>query len=94
MDFAEQVKTSVDIVKTIEQYVRLRKAGGSPRYTGLCPFHTEKTPSFSVHSTHQFYRCFGCGATGDLFKFIMEIERISFFEALKLVAERNGIAMP
>jgi DNA primase len=94
MDFAEQVKTSVDIVKTIEQYVRLKKAGGSPRYTGLCPFHTEKTPSFSVHAAHQFYKCFGCGASGDLFKFVMEIERVSFFEALKLVAERNGIAMP
>ena len=94
MDFAEQVKSSVDIVKVIEEYVRLKKAGGSPRYTGLCPFHTEKTPSFSVHSTHQFYKCFGCGASGDVFKFVMEIERISFFEALKLVAERNGIAMP
>jgi DNA primase len=94
MDFAEQVKSSVDIVKVIEEYVRLRKAGGSPRYTGLCPFHTEKTPSFSVHSTMQFYKCFGCGASGDLFKFVMEIERISFFEALKLVAERNGLTMP
>src|SRR5258708_400146 len=73
MDFAEQVKSSVDIVKTIEQYVRLKKAGGSPRYTGLCPFHTEKTPSFSVHSSHQFYKCFGCGASGDLFKFVMEM---------------------
>ncbi len=94
MDFAEQVKSSVDIVKVIGEYVRLKKAGGSPRYTGLCPFHNEKTPSFSVHSSHQFYKCFGCGASGDLFKFVMEIERISFFEALKLVAERNGIAMP
>jgi DNA primase len=94
MDFAEQVKSSVDIVKVIEEYVRLKKAGGSPRYTGLCPFHTEKTPSFSVHSSHQFYKCFGCGASGDLFKFVMEIERISFFEALKLLADRNGIAMP
>jgi DNA primase len=94
MDFAEQVKSSVDIVKTISQYVQLKKAGGSPRYTGLCPFHTEKTPSFSVHSSHQFYKCFGCDASGDLFKFIMEIERVSFFEALKLLAERNGIDMP
>jgi DNA primase len=94
MDFAEQVKSSVDIVKVIEQYVHLKKAGGSPRYTGLCPFHNEKTPSFSVHSSHQFYKCFGCGVSGDVFKFVMEIERISFFEALKLVAERNGIAMP
>jgi DNA primase len=94
MDFAEQVKASVDIVKVIEEYVRLKKAGGSPRYTGLCPFHTEKTPSFSVHAGHQFYKCFGCGVSGDLFKFVMEIERISFFEALKLVAERNGMTMP
>jgi DNA primase len=94
MDFAEQVKASVDIVKVIEQYVRLKKSGGSPRYTGLCPFHNEKTPSFSVHSTHQFYKCFGCGAGGDLFKFVMEMEGVSFFEALKLVAERNGMAMP
>ncbi len=94
MDFAEQVKSSVDIVTVIGEYVRLKKAGGSPRYTGLCPFHTEKTPSFSVHSTHQFYNCFGCHASGDLFKFVMEIERISFFEALKLVAERNGMTMP
>ncbi len=94
MDFAEQVKSSVDIVKTVGEYVRLKKAGGSPRYTGLCPFHTEKTPSFSVHASHQFYKCFGCGASGDVFKFVMEIERISFFEALKLLAERNGIAMP
>src|SRR5271154_5666402 len=94
MDFAEQVKSSVDIVEVIGQYVRLKKAGASPRYTGLCPFHTEKTPSFSVHSGHQFYRCFGCDAKGDLFKFVMEIERISFFEALKLLAERNGMTMP
>ncbi|HTB18759.1 MAG TPA: DNA primase [Bryobacteraceae bacterium] len=94
MDFAEQVKSSVDIVTVIGEYVRLRKAGGSPRYTGLCPFHTEKTPSFSVHSGHQFYYCFGCNVSGDLFKFVMEIERISFFEALKLVAERNGLTMP
>jgi DNA primase len=94
MDFAEQVKSSVDIVKTISQYVQLKKAGGSPRYTGLCPFHTEKTPSFSVHSTLQFYKCFGCLASGDVFKFVMEIERVSFFEALKMVAERNGIEMP
>ncbi len=94
MDFAEQVKSSVDIVKVIEEYVRLKKVGGSPRYSGLCPFHTEKTPSFSVHSSHQFYYCFGCHVTGDVFKFVMEIERISFFEALKLVAERNGMTMP
>jgi DNA primase len=94
MDFVEQLKSSVDIVKVVGEYVRLRKAGAGPRYTGLCPFHTEKTPSFSVHQTHQFYKCFGCGAGGDVIKFVMEIERLSFFEALKLLADRNGIPMP
>lgn len=94
MEFVEQLKSSVDIVKTIGEYVRLKRAGSTPRYTGLCPFHTEKTPSFSVHGSHQFFKCFGCGIGGDVLKFIMEIERISFYEALKLLAERNGIAMP
>jgi DNA primase len=72
--------------------VRLRKAG--PRYVGLCPFHTEKTPSFSVHAVHQFYKCFGCGAGGDVLKFVMEVEGLTFYETLKLLAERNGIPMP
>jgi DNA primase len=93
MDFKDQLKSSVDIVKTIGEYVRLRKSGVS-RYTGLCPFHSEKTPSFSVHAAHQFYKCFGCGASGDVLKFVMEFEHVSFPEALKLLAERNGIPMP
>ena len=94
MDFVEQLKSSVDIVKVVGEYVRLKKAGAGPRYTGLCPFHTEKTASFSVHQTHQFYKCFGCGAGGDVIKFVMEIERLSFYEALRLLADRNGIPMP
>jgi DNA primase len=94
MDFAEQVKSSVDIVKTISEYVRLKRTGTTGRYLGLCPFHTEKTPSFNVNATMQRYKCFGCGLGGDVLQFVMEIERISFFEALKLVAERNGIAVP
>jgi len=95
MDFVEQVKSSVDIVRTIREYVpSLKQVRGSVRYTGLCPFHTEKTPSFSVHSSHQFYKCFGCEAKGDVLKFVMEIERVSFYEALKLLAERNGIPVP
>jgi len=93
MDFKEQLKSSVDIVKVIGEYVRLRKSGVS-RYTGLCPFHNEKTPSFSVHAGHQFYKCFGCGASGDVLKFVMEYEHVSFPEALKLLAERNGIPIP
>ena len=94
MDFVEQVKSSVDIVKVVGEHVRLKKMGGTGRYQGLCPFHQEKTPSFSVHASHQYYKCFGCGVGGDVFKFVQEMERISFFEALKLLAERNGIPMP
>ena len=92
MDFVEQLKSSVDIVAVVGEYVRLRKAG--TRYVGLCPFHTEKTPSFGVHPAHQFYKCFGCGAGGDVIKFIMEIEGLTFYEALKYLADRYGIPMP
>jgi len=94
MDFVEQLKSSVDIVAVIGQYVRLKRVGAGPRYMGLCPFHAEKTPSFSVHGAHQFYKCFGCGLGGDVIKFVMEIDRLSFYEALKLLAERHGIPMP
>ncbi|MBI3279744.1 MAG: DNA primase [Acidobacteria bacterium] len=94
MDFVEQLKSSVDIVRVVGEYVPLKRVGAGPRYTGLCPFHTEKTPSFSVHSGHQFYKCFGCGAGGDVLKFVMEIERLTFPEALKSLAERYGIPMP
>ncbi len=92
MEFVEHLKSSIDIVKIVEEYVRLRKNGS--RWIGLCPFHNEKTPSFGVNATHQFYKCFGCGAGGDVLKFVMEIEGVTFFEALKLLAERNGIPMP
>jgi|HubBroStandDraft_5_1064220.scaffolds.fasta_scaffold05252_6 DNA primase len=94
MDFKDQVKSQVDIVKAIGEYVRLKRLGATGRYVGLCPFHQEKTPSFSVNQTRQFYKCFGCGKGGDVFRFFEEIEGITFFEALKQVAERNGIAMP
>jgi DNA primase len=93
MDFAEQVKASVDIVTVVGEHVRLRRSGAY-RYMGLCPFHNEKTPSFTVHATHQFYKCFSCGAGGDVFKFVMEMEGLSFYEALKALAERHGIPIP
>lgn len=93
MDFVEQVKSSVDIVGIVGEYVRLRKAGTN-RYVGLCPFHTEKSPSFSVHQGIQIYKCFGCGVGGDVLKFVQEMERLTFPEALKAVAERAGLAMP
>ncbi len=92
--FKEQVKNSVDIVRTVGEYVRLKRIGSSGRYLGLCPFHTEKTPSFNVNADKQFYKCFGCGKGGDVFNFVMEIEGMGFYEALKLVAERNGIPVP
>jgi DNA primase len=94
MDFVEQLKSSVDIVGVIGEYVHLRRIGNGQRYMGLCPFHAEKTASFSVHSGHQFYKCFGCGAGGDVIKFVMEMERMSFWEALRHLAERNGIPLP
>ena len=72
MDFAEQLKSALDIVKVIGEYVRLRRVGTSGRYTGLCPFHQEKTPSFGVHQVRQFYKCFGCDAKGDVINFVME----------------------
>ena len=94
MDFVEQVKSSIDIVKVIGEYVRLRRVGATGRYAGLCPFHQEKTPSFSVNQTRQFYKCFGCGVGGDALKFVMEVDGLTFPEALKMLAERNGIPMP
>jgi DNA primase len=94
MDFVEQLKSSIDIVKVVGEYVRLRRVGATGRYVGLCPFHQEKTPSFNVNQTRQFYKCFGCGAGGDALKFVMEVDGLTFPETLKLLAERNGIPMP
>jgi len=93
MDFVEELKSRVDIVGVIGEKVRLRKAGVN-RYQGLCPFHQEKTPSFSVHATKQFYYCFGCQAKGDVIRFVQDLEGLTFFEALKELADRHGITMP
>jgi DNA primase len=89
---AEKVKQQADIVRVIGEYVQLKKAGAN--FRGLCPFHSEKTPSFNVHSTKQIYHCFGCGQGGDVFKFVMEMEKCSFPEAMRIVAEKCGIALP
>ncbi len=91
-DFAQHVKTAADIVRIAGESVRLKKSGNN--WIGLCPFHQEKTPSFHVHATRQFYYCFGCGAKGDVFRFVMETERVDFVEALKRVAQRAGISIP
>ncbi|MDR3737406.1 MAG: DNA primase [Terracidiphilus sp.] len=92
-DFAQTVKQQADIVKIVESYIRLRKAGAQ-NYSGLCPFHKEKSPSFSVHATRQFYHCFGCGVSGDVFSFVGKIENVSFPEAVKIVAQKCGIPLP
>jgi DNA primase len=92
-DFAQTVKQQTDIVKVIEGYIRLRKAGAQ-NYSGLCPFHKEKSPSFSVHAVRQFYHCFGCGASGDVFSFVSKIENVGFPEAVRIVAQKAGIPLP
>jgi DNA primase len=94
MDFVDQVRNAVDIVTVIGQYVRLKRVGSTANYKGLCPFHTEKTPSFNVHSDKGFYYCFGCHVGGDMFKFVMQIEGLPFPAALNEIAERNGIPVP
>src|ERR1700735_4329822 len=90
--FAERVKQQADVVRVIGEYVRLKKSGQN--FTGLCPFHQEKTPSFAVHPVKQIYHCFGCGAGGDVFKFVMELEKCTFPEAIRTVAEKCGITIP
>jgi DNA primase len=90
--FADRVKQQADIVRVIGEYVRLKKSGQN--FTGLCPFHGEKTPSFAVHPVKQIFHCFGCGKGGDVFTFVMEMEKCPFPEAVRVVAEKCGIAVP
>jgi DNA primase len=90
--FADRVKQQADIVRVIGDYVRLKKSGQN--FTGLCPFHGEKTPSFAVHPVKQIFHCFGCGKGGDVFTFVMEMEKCQFPEAVRMVAEKCGIAIP
>ncbi len=92
-DFKEFVKQQADIVRIVGDYVKLKKAGAQ-NYSGLCPFHKEKTASFSVHATRQFFHCFGCGASGDVLSFVQKIENVSFPEALRLVAQKLNLPLP
>ena len=91
-EFVEEVRQRNDIVDVISSYVNLKKSGSN--FTGLCPFHNEKTPSFSVSGGKQMYYCFGCGAGGNVFTFLMEYENLTFPEALEQLAERAGMALP
>jgi DNA primase len=91
-EIVNRVRAAVDLVDVVSEYVQLRKSGRA--LLGLCPFHSEKTPSFNVNAERQFFHCFGCGAGGDVFSFLMKIEQLTFPEALKKLADRAGIAMP
>ena len=92
-NFKETLKQQADIVRIVGDYVKLKKAGAQ-NFSGLCPFHAEKTPSFSVHATRQFFHCFGCGESGDVFTFIQKVENITFPEAVRLIAQKLGVPMP
>ena len=91
-ELVEEIRSKNDIVDVISSYVRLQKKGSS--YFGLCPVHYEKSPSFSVSRQKQMYYCFGCGAGGNVFTFLMEYENYSFVEALKYLADRAGVELP
>lgn len=91
-EIIEEVRTRNDIVDIISGYVRLQKKGSN--YFGLCPFHHEKSPSFSVSPQKQMYHCFGCGVSGNVFTFVMEYENYSFREAVELLADRSGVTLP
>src|SRR5436853_5569035 len=92
-DFAQTLKQQADIVRVVGDYVSLKKSGAQ-NYSGLCPFHKEKTPSFSVHATKQFFHCLACGASGDIFSFVQKIENITFPDAVRAVAQKVGIELP
>lgn len=91
-DSVHEIKTKLDIVELVSTYLPLKRAGIN--YIGLCPFHEEKTPSFTVSSERQSFKCFGCGKGGDIFSFIMEREGLTFVEALQLLAQRAGVTLP
>ena len=92
-NFAQTVKSQVDIVKIVGDYVKLRKTGAQ-NYSGLCPFHKEKTGSFSVNATHGYFYCFGCHEKGDVFTFVMKMDVVTFPEAVRAVAAKAGIPLP
>lgn len=90
-EIVNRVRTAVDLVDVVSEYVQLRKSGRA--YLGLCPFHSEKTPSFNVNADRQFFHCFGCGAGGDVFSFVMKVEQLTFPETLQKLADRAGIVI-
>src|SRR3712207_1350367 len=91
-DSRERVRDAVDFIELVGARTELRRAGVR-RYTGLCPFHEERSPSFGIDPVEKLYHCFGCGAGGDVFKFVMETESVGFGEALELLADRYNVQL-
>ena len=91
-EFLQQLKSKNDLVEVVGAYVPLERKGGN--WWGRCPFHHEKTPSFTVNAEGQFYHCFGCGVSGDVITFIREIESVDFMDAVKILAERAKLPLP
>ncbi|NSX79896.1 CHC2 zinc finger domain-containing protein, partial [Streptococcus pyogenes] len=90
-EMISQVKNSVNIVDVIGEVVKLSRSGR--HYLGLCPFHKEKTPSFNVVEDRQFFHCFGCGKSGDVFKFIEEYRQVPFLESVQIIADKTGMSL-
>ena len=88
----EQVKSTADIVEVVSDHVKLKRSGNG--FTGLCPFHNEKSPSFHVSPHLGIYKCFGCGESGDVFSFVMKLDGVSFTEAIRQLGQRFGIDVP
>src|SRR5216110_1274153 len=90
--FIDDLRLQANIIQVVQEYVPLRRAGTT--YKGLCPFHAEKTPSFHVNPEKGFFHCFGCGVGGDVFKFLELHEKVGFQDAVKMLAQKFGIALP
>src|SRR5258707_7108762 len=90
--FIDDLRMQANIVQAVQEYVPLKKAGTT--YKGLCPFHSEKTPSFTVNPEKGFFHCFGCGVGGDVFKFLELHEKVAFPDAVRLLAQKFGVALP
>ncbi len=91
-DLIEDIRSRTDILEVVSAHVLLKKSGKN--YKGLCPFHSEKTPSFTVSPDKQIYHCFGCGAGGNAFKFLMEMEDLPFLDVVRKLASRTGVVLP
>jgi DNA primase len=90
--FLDDLKLQTNIVQVVQEYVQLKRAGNT--YKGLCPFHSEKTPSFTVNAEKGFFHCFGCHAGGDVFKFLELHEKVGFQDAVRMLAQKFGVALP